>query len=52
MQLSTFKGFGNFGGSLTWAVLQDGDWWWNFARRLADNTRTFLVKFDAMWTEK
>lgn len=52
MQLSTFKGFGNFGGSLTWAVLQDGHWWCNFARYGTDNAATFLVKFDADWQEK
>lgn len=52
MRLSTFKDFGNFGGSLTWAVRRDGDWWCNFARYGADNGGTFLVKFDAEWNEK
>jgi len=51
MQLSTFKGFGNFGGSLTWAVLQDDHWWCNFARYGAGNTGTLLVKFDAEWED-
>jgi len=52
MQLSTFKEFGNFGGSLTWAVLHDGHWWCNFARYGADNTETFLIKLDSEWKEK
>lgn len=52
MQLSTFKHFGNFGGSLTWAVHQDDHWWCNFARYGSDNMGTFVVKFDADWNEK
>ncbi len=52
MRLSTFKDFGSYGGSLTWVVNQDGNWWCNFARYGADNSRTFLVKFDADWHEK
>lgn len=51
MQLSTFKNFGDFGGSLTWAVKHDGAWWCNFAKYGDDNSRTFLVKFDADWNE-
>ena len=51
MTLSTFKDFGNYGGSLTWAVLQDGHWWCNFARYGANNGQTFLVKFDDKWQE-
>ena len=51
MRLSTFKEFGNFGGSLTWAVRHDGHWWCNFARYGAENQGTFLVKFDAEWKE-
>ncbi len=31
MRLTTSKNFGNFGGSLTWAVRHDGHWWCNFA---------------------
>jgi hypothetical protein len=51
MRLSTFKEFGNFGGSLTWAI-RDGDHWWcNFARYGNDNAQTFLVKFDDDWRE-
>lgn len=52
MRLSTFKDFGDFGGSLTWVVRHDDHWWCNFARYGTDNSRTFLVKFDAEWNEK
>lgn len=52
MRLSTFKDFGNFGGSLTWAVRHQGHWWCNFAKYDADNGQTFLVKFDEGWNEK
>lgn len=52
MQLSTFKDFGNFDGSLTWVVLHDGHWWCNFARYGTQNNGTFLVKFDAEWNQK
>jgi hypothetical protein len=51
MQLSTYKDFGNYGGSLTWAVLEGKSWWCNFARYGADNQQTFLVRFDDQWTE-
>lgn len=51
MQLSTFKDFGNYGGSLTWAIHQANHWWCNFARYGADNTQTFLVEFDDQWRE-
>jgi endonuclease/exonuclease/phosphatase family metal-dependent hydrolase len=52
MRLSTFKDFGNYGGSLTWAVHHEGDWWCNFARYGANNRETFLVRFDDRWQEK
>jgi endonuclease/exonuclease/phosphatase family metal-dependent hydrolase len=51
MALATFKDFGNFGGSLTWAVRHDGHWWCNFARYGAENGQTFLVKFADDWRE-
>ena len=51
MQLTTFHDFGNYGGSLTWAVIHNGNWWCNFARYGADNAQTFLVEFDAEWKE-
>ncbi len=49
--LTTFKDFGSFGGSLTWAVREGGHWWCNFARYGADNGQTFLVKFADDWRE-
>jgi len=49
MLLSRFKEFGNFGGSLTWAVHHAGHWWCNFARYGDDNDQTFLVQFDDEW---
>lgn len=52
MQLTTFKAFGNFGGSLTWVLWHDGDWWCNFARYGKNNAETFLVKFDSDWQEQ
>lgn len=52
IKLSTFKDFGDFGGSLTWSVFQDGHWWCNFACYGGDNKQTFLVKFDPDWKEK
>lgn len=51
MRLTTFKDFGNFGGSLTWAIHDGGHWWCNFARYGASNGETFLVKFDGEWRE-
>jgi hypothetical protein len=52
MRLSTFKDFGAYGGSLTWAVRHEGDWWCNFARYGEHNAETFLVRFDDQWNEK
>ncbi|MEQ8785318.1 MAG: hypothetical protein RIC55_03430 [Pirellulaceae bacterium] len=52
MRLETFKDFGDFGGSLTWAVRRDGDWWCNFAHYGDDNAKTFLVRFDDQWREQ
>lgn len=52
MRLSTFKDFGNPGGSLTWAVREKDSWWCNFARYGEGNAQTFLVEFDAVWREK
>jgi hypothetical protein len=51
MQLTTFRDFGNYGGSLTWAVFEAGHWWCNFAHYGKDNARTFLVKFSEDWRE-
>jgi hypothetical protein len=52
MEIGIFKDFGNFGGSLTWAVYRDGHWWCNFAHYGATNDRTFLAKFDREWNEQ
>lgn len=52
MRLETFKDFGNYGGSLTWAVREHDEWWCNFARYGADNGQSFLVRFDDQWQEK
>ncbi|HEX3871045.1 MAG TPA: lactonase family protein, partial [Pirellulales bacterium] len=51
MQLTEFKDFGNYGGSLTWAVRRDDRWWCNFALYGGDNAKTFLVEFDDEWNE-
>jgi hypothetical protein len=51
MQLTTWKDFANFGGSLTWAVLDQDHWWCNFALYGAENRGTFLVRFDRDWNE-
>ena len=51
MQLSTFKDFGNYGGSLTWVVREDDRWWCNFARYGRENGETFLVEFSEQWQE-
>lgn len=54
MQLTIFKDFGNFGGSLTWAVRRDDEqgWWCNFAHYGTTNDRTFLIHFDDEWKEQ
>ncbi len=52
MQLSTYRDFGNYGGSLTWCLHHDGRWWCHFARYGADNAESFLVEFNEDWTER
>jgi hypothetical protein len=52
MQLSTWKDFGEFAGSLTWVVRQHDHWWCNFAHYGDDNGKTVLVKFDDQWREQ
>lgn len=54
MKLTISKDFGNFGGSLTWAIKKekDSDWWCNFARYGSVNAETFLVRFDDQWKEQ
>ena len=51
MRLTEYKDFGNYGGSLTWAVRRDGHWWCNFAKYGQENGKTFLVEFDDAWKE-
>lgn len=51
MKLTPAHDFGNFGGSLTWAVFHDQHWWCNFARYGVNNAETFLVQFDGDWKE-
>ena len=52
MKLSTFRDFGNIGGSLTWVLRQGGHWWCNFARYGDKNAETFFVQFDDDWKEQ
>lgn len=52
MKLSTFKQFGAYRGSLTWAIRRDGHWWCNFAHYGADNAKTVLLKLDNKWREQ
>lgn len=52
MQLTTYKDFGDFGGSITWALRHEGKWWANFARYGKENAGTFLVEFDDGWKER
>lgn len=52
MRLTTFKDFGDYGGSLTWCVRLDEAWWCNFAKYGDKNAETFLVKFDSDWREQ
>ena len=52
MALSTFKEFGDYRGSLTWAVRRpNGHWWCTFAHYGADNAKTVLVELDGAWKE-
>lgn len=51
MKLTTFHSFGDYGGSLTWVIRKDGQWWCNFAKYGDDNAGTFLCRFDDEWKE-
>jgi hypothetical protein len=51
MALTTFHNFGEYRGSLTWAVREGEFWWCNFAYYGAENAKTVLVKLDAQWRE-
>lgn len=52
MELKTFKQFGAYRGSLTWAARRDGHWWCNFAHYGAENGKTVLIKLDDQWREQ
>lgn len=52
MDLSVFKDFGEFRGSLTWAVRRGNRWWCTFARYGADNAGTVLVCLDDRWQQQ
>lgn len=51
MELTTFKDFGDHGGSLTWVVWREDHWWCNFAYYGDENARTTLVQFNPQWRE-
>jgi len=51
MALTTFHDFQDYGGSLTWVVRKDGQWWCNFAKYGDQNAKTFLSRFDDDWKE-
>ncbi len=52
MQLTNFKEFGEYGGSLTWAIRDEKFWWCHFALYgQGTNAQSFLVKFDLGWKE-
>lgn len=52
MRLTTFHDFGPFNhGSLTWAVMDAGHWYCNFAHYDEQNHRTVLIRFTPDWQE-
>lgn len=51
MRLTVKHDFGDFGGSLTWAIRDRDRWWCNFAYYGPDNSRTYLVQMDDDWRE-
>ncbi|RYD61645.1 MAG: endonuclease [Verrucomicrobiaceae bacterium] len=51
MEITEFKNFGEYRGSLTWAVQEGRFWWCNFAHYGEENGKTVLVKLDAEWRE-
>ncbi len=51
MKLTTFRDFGDYGGSLTWVLRHDRHWWCNFANYGEKNADTFLARFDDEWQE-
>jgi hypothetical protein len=51
MRISVFKEFGDYRGSLTWAVREGEFWWCTFAKYGDQNAQTVLVRFDSAWKE-
>ncbi len=51
MKLTTFHDFKDYGGSLTWVIRKDGQWWCKFAKYGDENAATFLASFDDDWKE-
>ncbi len=51
MLLTSHKNFGEYRGSLTWAVHEGGSWWCNFAKYGKDNAGTVLVRLSDEWEE-
>ena len=51
MKISTWKSFGEYGGSLTWIIRAKDSWFCNFAKYGVENSKTFLVRFDDDWKE-
>ena len=51
MRLTIYRDLGNPGGSLTWVVQKNGNWWCNFARYGKKNPETFVIKYDNQWNE-
>jgi len=51
MALTTYHDFQDYGGSLTWVVRKNGQWWCNFAKYGEQNDKTFLVRFNDQWKE-
>jgi hypothetical protein len=52
MSLEVFKSFGEYRGSLTWAVHDEQHWWCTFAHYGETNYQTVLVKLDDQWNER
>ena len=51
MKLTTFRNFGNYGGSLVWVIRHNKHWWCNFAHYGDQNSETFLARFNDDWKE-
>jgi hypothetical protein len=51
MELKIFHAFVDPPGSLTWAVVRDGQWWCHFAHYGKENAKSVLVRFADGWKE-